>query len=372
MKRIVVIGAGFGGLSVAEKLAGSIPGHNVILVDKKKTSDFLPALPDTIGRNIRPQYLSYELKDFTTSRGITFINEEVLSLDLGRKEVRMNNNCLGYDYLVIASGSETNFYGNDNIRENAYKLDDTEDARLLVSALKTGSFDNFIVCGGGYTGVEVATNLQRFLEKNGKNGRVMIIERASSILGPLPAWMKEYTVNNLKSMGVEMLLNATIDKIEGRQVHVSKGLKYENCLVVWAGGVKTAGFIQTLDIDKNPQGRIKVDEFLRISDNCFAIGDAAEFFHKGAFLRMAVQFSIFQGYVTAENIKRSIRGLQLKKYCPLDMGFIIPMANNRSCGNVLGINIKGFAATFLHYLMCIYRSNGPKNKLGLIRNLIVK
>ena len=85
---------------------------------------------------------------------------------------------------------------------------------------------------------------------------------------------------------------------------------------------------------------------------------------------MAVQFSITEGDRAAVNIIRSIKNLSLKKFKPLDLGYIIPMANNRSCGRVFGLNVKGIFSTLLHFVMCIYRSQGLKNKLGFINNLL--
>ena len=107
-----------------------------------------------------------------------------------------------------------------------------------------------------------------------------------------------------------------------------------------------------------------------MADNCFVAGDAAEFLRKGAPLRMAVQFSIAQGNLAAANILRSNRNNPPAKYVPLDLGFVIPMANNKSCGRVMGVNLKGALPTLMHYLMCIYRTRGLINKLRLIRELI--
>jgi NADH dehydrogenase FAD-containing subunit len=99
-------------------------------------------------------------------------------------------------------------------------------------------------------------------------------------------------------------------------------------------------------------------------------GDAAYFSYKGGALRMAIQFALSQGVVAAENIARSIGNLPLTKYAPHDLGYIVPMANNRSCGRALGVNIKGTLGMFLHYFFCVYRSYGFGNRLGIIGSLI--
>jgi NADH dehydrogenase FAD-containing subunit len=100
------------------------------------------------------------------------------------------------------------------------------------------------------------------------------------------------------------------------------------------------------------------------------LGDAAYVSGKAGFLRMAVQFAITQGENAGINIINSIKGLRLKEYTPVDSGYIIPMANNKSCGLVLGMELKGFLPTVFHYIMCIYRSYSFRNKLGVINNLV--
>ena len=357
-------------MAAAYRLFKARKNLEVTLIDKKWSSDFLPTLPDCIGRGINPESLSYKIESAAKRFGFRFIYEEVISVGLEKKQAYTASGAIDYDYLIIASGSETNFYGNENIKKYAYKLDEVEDARKIISALKQSAFENFIIGGGGYTGIEVVTNLRRYLNKIKSKKKIIIVERTPSILGPLPAWMKDYVLTNLKSLNVEVLVNSSLEKIEDEKVYVSGGRIYEKSLVVWAAGVKTSGFIQSLNSEKNPQGRIKVDEYLRLNESCFVIGDAAFFSYKSSFLRMAVQFAIAQGDCAAANVINQIKKRKLKKFKPLDFGYIIPMANNKSCGKILGLNLKGALPTIFHFLMCVYRSYSLKNKSGLILGLL--
>lgn len=370
MTKIIIIGGGFGGFTAAAVLCKSGLKPDIALIDKKETADFLPTLPDTIGRGIDPEYLTYKIDDLANKLRFKFVVDQVDSIDLGRKEVLTKTKRFNYDYLIMASGSETNFYGNDNIMEYAFKLDDAQDAQRIKETLRKKEYDNYIIGGGGYTGVEVATNLRLFLTKNKKSGKIIIIERAPAILGPLPEWMKKYVSDNFKRLGIEIFVNSSIEKIENTTAYVSGGKVFNNSIVIWAAGVKTSGFVQSLKVEKNPQGRIKVDEYLRLNESCFVIGDTAYFSYKKAYLRMAAQFAISQGSCAAINIIKSVKGRELKKYRPIDFGYIIPMANNKSCGRVFCVNLKGFLPTMFHFMMCIYRSCGLKNKLGIIKGLI--
>lgn len=370
MKKIVIIGCGFGGLAAAGVFARAHLKAEIYIIDKKRSADFLPLLPDAIGRGIKLNFLSFNIAEFAKRFCFFFMQEEVVSLNLEKKEVITANSKLNYDYLIISSGSETNFYGNENIKKYGLKVDSASDVQKILEILNSGNFDNFIIGGGGYTGIEIATNLRLFLKKNKRRSRIVVVERARSILGPLPEWMKEYVLNNLKEEDIEVVVNNSIEKVDAQSVHLSDGTILNNALLIWAAGVKTPGFIQNLLVQKNPQGRINVDEFLRLNENCFVIGDASSFSWRGNYLRMAVQFTLMQGNIAAKNIISCITKKRMRIYKPLDLGYIIPMANNRSCGKLFGINLKGILPTMLHFLMCIFRSYGLKNKIGLIKDLI--
>lgn len=372
MKRVIIIGCGFGGLSAIEAFCKFRKKQDVmvIVIDKGLNSNFLPLLPDAIGSKINSRFLIYPIKDLSQRYSFGFINAPVSRVDLEEKKVYVLAQHFDYDYLIIASGSEANFYGNEQIKQYAYKLDDTEDAKVIQDTVEKKDFNSYLVAGGGYTGVEAATNLRRKLLKNSWRKRVIIIERAPSILGPLPQWMKAYVTKNLRKLNIEVLLNAVIDKVDKNSVYLASGAVFHDAMLIWAAGVKTSQYIEDLKIEKNPQGRLKVDEYLRLNDSCFVVGDAAYFSYKNSFLRMAVQFAIAEGECTAKNIINSIKGRQLKKYKPMDLGYIIPMANNLSCGKVFGLNLQGRVPTLLHYLMCLYRSFGFRNKFGIISNLL--
>jgi NADH dehydrogenase len=218
--------------------------------------------------------------------------------------------------------------------------------------------------------VETASNISRYLNKHKISKKVIIIENSSSILGPLPQWMKNYCLDNLKRLKVEILTGVSVQKVEANKIILSNNQEFNKAMLIWAAGVKTADFLNKVNAEKTLQGRIKVDKFLRLNDYCFVIGDAAGFLEEGKYLRMAVQFSLKESDSVFVNLINSIYGLPLYAFKPRDLGYIIPMANNRSCGVILGFKFKGVIPTIMHFLMCIYRSVGLKNKFGLILDLL--
>lgn len=370
MKKVIIIGGGFAGLSAAARLAKSRLELEVLLFDKKRRFDFLPLLPDAVGRQINLEFLKYNINDLSRKLKFKFVNEEVAAVYLGAKQAATAASTYTYDYLVVASGSQTNFFGSQDTENRAYALNSADDVKKIQEALAGDRFENFIICGGGYTGVEAATNLWLYFKKKGLKKKIIIVERSPGILGPLPEWMKFYTQANLKGMGIDILANSSVEGIEEEKVVVSGGLLFSRAMVIWVPGVRTADFIQRLAVEKNPQGRIIVNDYLGFKPDCFSTGDTAYFDAKNNFLRMAVQFSIAEGDHAAVNIIRSIKNLPLKKFKPLDLGYIIPMANNRSCGAVFGLKVKGLLATLLHFIMCIYRSTGLRNRMGILAGLI--
>jgi len=369
MKKIVIIGGGFAGLTAAISLSKKRDRFEVILIDKKSCFNALPALPDVISARISPESIELSLSKQATTCGFTFLHNEVRSLDCDKKKVTLKNSTIGFDYLVVASGTQTNFYGNTEIEKNAYTLDCVEDARALSNALKKKDIKNIVIAGGGYTGIEIATHIRRFFGYDDLSRHIIIVEKAAVLLGPLPQYFKAYAQKNIEKLNVEVILDASVEKIEKDTINISNGLKLEKAMLIWCAGVRTPDFFNNLDVEKNNQGRIKVNEFLIFNEYCFAIGDSALFYHKGKPLRMAVQFAIAQAELLVHNIKQIEDGKELKKFKPVDYGYIIPMANSRSCGEILGVVFYGLIPTWLHYFMCIFRNFGIRNRLRVIKDL---
>lgn len=372
MKRIIILGCGFAGLSAAAHLSGFARQNKaieILVIDKSRYSSFLPMLPDCLGRGVNPSFLSYDIEDFAKSKNCKLLNSQISAVDLEKKEVSASGQAFPYDYLLISSGTETNFYGNDALQQSAYKLDSIDDAKKIREALLSDSFGTYVISGGGYTGIEVATNLSLYLKKKSLHKRVVIVERAPEILGPLPGWMKDYVRKNLKELNIEAFTDNAIKEVKAKEIFLASGVKFTNAMLIWTAGVRTAAYIQNLGVKKNPQGRIEVDEYLRLNETCFVAGDASLFKYQDNFLRMSVQFAITQGRHAGLNIIRGILGKNLLAYKPKDPGYIIPLANNRACGKIFGKNMLGFLPIILHYLMCVYLVQGLKNKTGIIKNL---
>ncbi|MFA5311581.1 MAG: FAD-dependent oxidoreductase, partial [Candidatus Omnitrophota bacterium] len=283
MKRIIVIGGGFSGIACVKRLLTYGGKAEIALINEKQDFNFLPMLPDCIGGRVNPEYLTFNLANL--SRRVNFIKERVTGIDLKEKRIASSGGkTFNYDFLLVGSGTETNFYGNEEIRKAAIKLDNTDDANSLTGAMAQGRAGSYVISGAGYTGVEVAANLRAALNKRGIKGKIVIVERAASILGPLPQWMKDYVLINLRNMDIEVLTGLSVAGVSGRRIGLSGGQVFDDAVLIWTAGVETSDYIRDLNIEKSPQGRIKVDEYLRFNDSCFAAGDAAFFSYKNSYL----------------------------------------------------------------------------------------
>ena len=375
---IVIIGGGFAGLEAARLLSkkrSKLSNRRVIVIDVKKTFDFLPVLPDVAGGRIQKKNAVLDLACHLESLRVNFEPDEVVRVDTGTKEVFLKNGgVLCYEFLVIACGSVTNFYGMDDVQRRSLKLDTAEDAIVLQNVVTTYPNKKILIVGGGYTGIEIATSLAFLLRrKKIKKYSIHVIERAEDILSSLPEWMRDYCRVNLSRLRVNAYAECSIEEVSDQRVKLSNGMMFEDYILVWAAGVVTPTFVRDLKFEKDKQGRLSVNEHMMFSDRCFAIGDAAAVKHGNSVLRMAVRFSVIEAGVAVANILKEVKGVKkLVKYRPVDLGFLVPMADRKACGKVLIFRVSGFFGWFLYCVMCIYRSLSLDNKLGIFGDAFTK
>lgn len=358
-------------MSAVRKLAAHNAQCQLILIDHRRSAVFLPLLPDIIGRNLSPYYLTYPLADLARRQGFAFLNGVVERVDLAAKKLVVEKKELSFDYLLIAAGTETNFYGNELLRQRAYKVDDVADTVNIRRAVLSGQYDNIFVAGGGYTGLEVATNIERLARKRKLKRQIFVVESGETILGTLPQWMKDYAIRRISSRGITYFLHATVADFSEDKVTLADGTTYSRAMLIWTAGVRVPELLAALPGEKTAAGRLVVDRYLRLNDHCFVAGDCAAYPNSQEPLRLAARFAIQQGRVAAGNIINSIKGKQLKPYRPFDWGYLVPLADNSSCGIALGLPIRGFLGILLHYFVSLWLTRGWRNRLGLIKDLLL-
>jgi len=396
LSKILVIGGGFAGLAAVERFSWGRHHHEVVLIDVRNSSHFLPLLPDIVGKPIIPHTLAYSLKNAAQRWKFRFVQAVVQSVDLSSKSVITDKGKEFFDALLIASGSETDFRNRESLRGKSFSLDCIDDAVRIRDSVVSNDHAHYVVCGGGYTGVEIASNLQHLIRRKKLDQKVSLIGRGKILCPSLPGKHGLYLANELRRSGVEVCLSTTVVDKKGDQVDLSDGSNIRNAKLVWTAGVCTAPYVQNLPFPKNRQGRLEVDPFLAVgsywsspvdtqtqperqhptkpfveSEECiFAAGDAAGFPNNGGLLRMGIQFSLTQGWHAAGNILRRLDGTALVPYRPFDPGWVVPLANHRGCGTIFGVTTFGRLPVFLHYFMSVVRSIGFDNRLKLISHLL--
>ena len=369
-KTVAIVGGGFAGLAAARRLGRHRGKVRTVLVDPRETSDFLPLLPDIVGARLGAATTQYPLNIAARRFHAEHVAEAVQKIDLTRKILRTSQTEIGFDFLILTCGSVSHFHETPGVEDHAFPVKSAVEAERLSQAVADRRWRQVVVCGGGYTGVEIATHIKNRFNKNGDDREVLLLERGDRILKGMPEAFRRYTERNLERMEIPVLTGTTVKRVcENDAVLLSNGTEYPQALLAWSAGVKTPGIVEDLGVELGPGGRIVVDADLGFAEHCFAAGDAAHVERRGKPLRMGIQFSLMGGYRAAENVLRSIHGKPLRRFNPLDPGYIVPMANGRSCGSVMGVSIYGRTATFLHYFMCGFRTWGLKNRGRMIREL---
>jgi NADH dehydrogenase len=382
-RNIVIAGGGFAGTSALRRLRGYKglrKTHDIILVDEKDSFEFLPMLPDLIGGWIGEERLRVDLKARARAPGCRFEKGTIETIDPERRIVVLKEKEIEYEYLIMATGSKTNFFRDEKAERTCFKLDSIADALSIRNELlRRGEGSravNVVIVGGGYTGIEIATQSRALLASRGVNHRIHVIEKADDIMGMLPRWIREEVRAELKKAGIEIHSPDALKGCDGQTAVLASGLEIKNALCIWSAGVKTPAYIERIDVPRE-KTRVTVDEHLKIAgrayDTVFAAGDTASFSDRksGKPLRMAIMFSMAQGVVAARNVARTIFKKPLAKYHPLDLGYLIPMAHGKAPGMVLGRRVHGRPGFLLHYGMCVYRS-AWRNRPGMLADLSKK
>ncbi|MBC7867977.1 MAG: FAD-dependent oxidoreductase, partial [Gloeobacteraceae cyanobacterium ES-bin-316] len=362
----------FAGIAAAKNLYNKLPFEEkteIILIDRNKFTVMLPSLPDVAGTRVQEKYLVEDIEKLLP-KGVKFFNKTVDSVDFNKKIIIAGSEQLKYDRLIFAPGSKTNFFGASADFQKNMKLDCLEDAirirEAFAKALKEKEELNVVITGAGFTGMELATNLYHHAKKSGKNVQFYLVEKFGRLLPMLSEERATYVLGKMKRLGLNFLTNEEVVTYENKVITLKSGKVIDHAFFCCCSGVQLA--VPAIGKHKAlPDGRILVDDTLRIPEHpeVYVIGDAAAVKNGEGFIRRAVNFAYTQGKLTGKNIAAEILKQNLKKYKPVDLGWVIPLYTT-SVGEALSIKTKGRLGITMHYVMCGLKNFSIKNILAYV------
>jgi len=396
-KRVIIIGAGFGGLALAREIAKR-EDLQVVLIDRNNYHQFQPLFYQVAMAGIEPSSISFPLrKVFQSKKNVHIRITEVHSVNPERKSIQTDLGEITFDYLVIATGASTNYFGMKEIEERAIPMKTVSEAlalrnRILQNFEDALSVDNddqreglmsVVVVGGGPTGVELSGTLAEmrhfilpkdYPELDFKSMQIHLLEGSKDLLGVMSPEASAKSRKYLEDMGVIIHTEQVVTGFDGKYVTTKQGLRLRSDNLVWAAGVK-ANPLNGL----NPEvivrgGRIKVDEYNRVQgyDNIFALGDVASMTEgkwENGHPQLA-QPAIQQGKALARNVWRVMDGKKAIPFVYKDLGSMATVGRNRAVVDLPFWKFQGFFAwltwMFVHLMSII----GVKNRIMTLINWI--
>ncbi|NOT73895.1 MAG: NAD(P)/FAD-dependent oxidoreductase [Cyclobacteriaceae bacterium] len=388
--RIIVIGGGFGGLEVVRNLKHL--KAQVVLFDRYNHHTFQPLLYQVATSGLETSAIVFPLrKRFSYRPNFYFRLGEVTQINPAENSIETSIGKATYDYLVIASGATTNFYGMKDIEQNAMSMKTIEDAihlrnkvlRNMEHALLSddqeivNSLMDYVIVGGGPTGVELAGALSElkknvfpkdYKELDMTKMDIHLVESGERLLGGMSEKSSEKALQYLTEMGVKVHLNVAVKSYDGYEALLSTGEKLISRTVLWAAGIK-GNPIEGLKPENIVKGnRLSVDAFNRVKgfENVFAIGDVALMDGDVDFPKGHPQMAppaMQQGKLVAENIARMVAKQPIKPFKYFDKGSMATVGRNRAVVDTKVFKTQGFIAWYIWMFVHLMSITGFRNKV---------
>lgn len=401
-KRVVIVGGGLGGLRLAEDLYGS--GMQVVLIDKNNFHQFPPLIYQIASAGIDPSSISFPFRQiFRKRKDFYFRMAEARMVDTEKKILQTSIGKIDYDYLVLAAGATTNFFGNKNIEEWAIPMKTVPEAMGLRNALLS-NFEraltcateeerqellNVVIVGGGATGVEIAgalSEMKRYVipydypDMDSSLMHIYLIEAGDRLLAGLSQESSQKAYDFLKSMGVDIQFGKMVTDYRDHKVIMKDGTEIPTRTFLWVSGIR-ANAMPGIDESHLGRGfRFKVDEFNRIPgvEDVFAIGDQCLQTSDEAYPNghpQVAQVAIQQAKNLAKNLKRIDKGAdnsQLTAFHYNNLGSMATIGRNKAVVEIGKFRSQGFFAWVLWLVVHLRSILGVKNKMMVLLNWLWK
>lgn len=401
-KRVVIVGGGLGGLRLAEDLYGS--GMQVVLIDKNNFHQFPPLIYQIASAGIDPSSISFPFRQiFRKRKDFYFRMAEARMVDTEKKILQTSIGKIDYDYLVLAAGATTNFFGNKNIEEWAIPMKTVPEAMGLRNALLSNleraltcateeerqELLNVVIVGGGATGVEIAgalAEMRRYVipydypDMDSSLMHIYLIEAGDHLLAGLSQESSQKAYEFLKSMGVDIQFGKMVTDYRDHKVVMKDGTEIPTRTFLWVSGIR-ANAMPGIDESHLGRGfRFKVDEFNRIPgvEDVFAIGDQCLQTSDAAYPNghpQVAQVAIQQAKNLAKNLKLINQGAdssELTAFRYKNLGSMATIGRNKAVVEIGKFRSQGFFAWVLWLVVHLRSILGVKNKMMVLLNWLWK
>ncbi len=397
LPRIIIIGGGFGGIALAKKLAKK--DVQVVLLDKHNYHNFQPLLYQVSTGGLEPDSIAYPIRKVLQGYpNFYFRLAEVVQIDTENRRIHTNIGPIHYDYLVVATGSETNFFGNKNIEEKAMAmktipqslnlrsliLENFEQALLTDDLHERDALMNFVIVGGGPTGVELAGALAEikkgilpkdYPDLDTRRAQINLVQGGNRILPAMSEIASQKAEKFLEKLGVNVWKNIRVTDYDGNFITTNTDITFEAATLVWAAGVKALS-IKGLDAKEllSRGNRLVVNEFNQVlgHNEIFAIGDVAhmetEAFPNGH--PMMAQPAIQQGQNLGGNLIRLLENKPMKPFTYKDKGSMATVGRNKAVADLKRFRFQGVFAWFVWMFVHLFFLIGFRNRVVVFINWV--
>lgn len=388
---VVIVGGGFGGLWAGRTLAGE--DVDVTLLDRRNYHTFFPLLYQVAAAELAPADIAYPIRSiFRKAPNVSVQLAEVFGVDLERRVVRTSSEEIPYDALVLAPGSESNFFGVEGADRYAFPLRWMDDAiplchhvlrRFEAAEGATGDLRRrlltFVVVGGGPTGVEYAGALSELVHgpllrdfRGITPGEidVVLVEAGPTVLAGMPEELARYAIDRLERRGVEVRVDTTVEAVTPTEVRLRNGGVIGTETVVWSAGVRGDPRVKEWGLPTGRGGRVPVTPELHLAGRpeVFVVGDLAWLEEEGRPLPQVAQVAIQQGKHAAANILREIRGQRPTPFRYRDLGMLAVIGRNAAVAEIGRSAFTGFVAWVIWLTIHITWLVGFRNRALVLVN----
>jgi len=388
--RVVIVGAGFGGLWAARAFARA--PVDVWVLDRNNYHSFLPLLYQVAAAELEPEDIIYPVRSILHKYpNIRFVLGEVTGIDATQRKVLTHGRSFPYDYLILSVGSKAHYFGVTGAAEHAFPLKTMDDAVLLrnhILCLFEGAtlepdskirqqMLTFTIVGGGPTGVEYAGALAELVRHplvrdypslDLSQVQILLLEASHRLFTGLPESLHTYSLRRLQQMGVDVRLNSAVSRITSQAVTLTDGRVIPTETAVWTAGVGGVSLPQSWDFPTRSNGQVDVLSTLQVPNHreIYVTGDLAHVEQDGHPLQLIATVAIQEGEWAAANILRQIKGAQPQPFRFRDPGIMAVTGRNAAVVRLGKYAFTGFFAWLIWLSVHLYRLIGFRNRLSVL------